>query len=52
MNIVLKEVKETTDNGQEPPHNSQGSASGVKIPQPDINNNGGVKLGARPKVKL
>ena len=51
MTIVLKEVKDKTDR-QEPPHNSQGSASGVKIPQPDINNNAGVKLGARPKVKL
>ena len=52
MTIVLKEVKDKTDNGQEPPYNSQGSASGVEIPQPDINNNAGVKLGARPKVKL
>ena len=52
MNIVLQEVKETNKNGQEPPHNSQGSASGVVIPQPDINNNAGVRLGARPKVNL
>ena len=47
----LKEVKDMTDR-QEPPHNIQGSASGVVIPRPDINNNVGVRLGARPKVNL
>ena len=47
----LNEVNNMTDR-QEPPHNIQGSAGEVVTTQPDINNNMGVRLGARPKVNL